>query len=88
LGLIVIEYPLVKKFMAKKRAGEKMNPARLISEAKFADSLMRNAASAIADLILVYKKVFDLFGYSIRLTDVLDRTTFWKYRLKRTNVAL
>ena len=60
LGISAISYPLMLQFSTP--AYQNVPKSKLIARHRTADALIRNASSAISDLILVYKKVFNLVG--------------------------
>lgn len=73
VGMCAISYPLMMQFATGR--GPQFSKSRLISKHRTADAVIRNAAQALGDIILMYKKVFNLIGFGIRLEKLLPQKT-------------
>ena len=49
-----------------------LTPGSIAAKYKFADNLIRNSSSAIGDLMMVYKKVQKLAGFTARVSELLE----------------
>eukprot|EP00392_Amoebophrya_sp_AT5.2_P011074 g11149.t1 len=67
IGMAAISYPLMVQF----RKGE-LTKTDVIARHRTADSLIRHAAGAIGELILAVNKLHTIYGYTIRVTEILD----------------
>jgi len=65
LGFPVLALPFLLGF-------EDLSPAEAVSKYKTNDALIQQACRAIGDLILVYKKVQTLAGYTARVSELLE----------------
>ncbi|CAD7958995.1 unnamed protein product [Amoebophrya sp. A25] len=82
IGMTAISFPLMQQFMK----GE-ISKKELIGKHRTADALIRNAAGAIGELIMAVNNLHTIYGYAIRVSEILERSSA-QVRESGTSAAL
>lgn len=73
VGMSAISFPLIAKF----QRGE-LTKSELIGRHRTADNLIRHAAGAVGEIILVYHQINALSGFGLRLGEIFEKTSSLK----------